>query len=95
MTPASSPTGDTPSEIARMLGHAYIPVNNLKATREALCVAQSALTEWARLGRDVNRVPHWVDRVQALIDQIDVHRPLGSDGKHGNRHTPTCGCEDK
>ncbi len=30
---------------------------------------------------------------QALIDHLDLHRPLGPDGKHGDRHTPTCGCE--
>ena len=22
------------------------------------------------------------------------HRPVGSNGKHGDLHTPTCGCED-
>ena len=26
---------------------------------------------------------------------LDHHRPLGTDGKHGDLHTPTCGCEDK
>lgn len=29
----------------------------------------------------------------AMIRDIDEQRPLGPDGKHGNRHTPTCGCE--
>lgn len=29
-----------------------------------------------------------------LIRLLDVHRPLGPDGKHGDRHTPTCGCVD-
>ena len=24
----------------------------------------------------------------------EVHRPLGPNGKHGERHTETCGCED-
>jgi hypothetical protein len=33
--------------------------------------------------------------VNRLIQRIDTHRPLGSDGKHGRLHTPTCGCEDK
>jgi hypothetical protein len=33
--------------------------------------------------------------IQRLIDVLDLHRPTGSDGKHGNLHTPTCGCEDK
>lgn len=33
-------------------------------------------------------------RLNKLINEIDRHRPLGSDGKHGNNHTPSCGCED-
>ncbi len=72
---------------------AHIPVFTLKATREALCVAQSALGERARRGVDAERIPAHVDRLQALIDQIDVHRPLGSDGTHGEQHTSTCGCD--
>jgi hypothetical protein len=62
-----------------------------KALREALCVAQGAML----------REPHTSltegqsKRISDLIRQIDMHRPIGSDGKHGNRHTPTCGCEDK
>jgi len=27
-----------------------------------------------------------------LINVLDLHRPLASNGKHGNLHTPTCGC---
>lgn len=34
-------------------------------------------------------------RFSDLIRQIDKHRPLGPDGKHGDRHTKHCGCEDK
>lgn len=30
--------------------------------------------------------------MQRLIDVLDLHRPLGSNGKHDGRHTPTCGC---
>lgn len=30
-----------------------------------------------------------------LINVLALHRPTGSNGKHGNLHTPTCGCEDK
>ncbi len=82
-------------EFARGLNLAYIPVVGLKATREALCAAQSALFDRARAGTDVESVPHWVDRLQAIVDQIDVHRPLGSNGNHGDLHTTTCGCEVK
>lgn len=28
-----------------------------------------------------------------LIVDIDRQRPIGPDGKHGGRHTSTCGCE--
>jgi hypothetical protein len=33
--------------------------------------------------------------VDVLISMIDRHRPLASDGKHGNLHTATCGCDDE
>lgn len=88
-------TGPNIPDFAIGLNQAFIPVNGLKATREALCAAQTTLGERARQGVDVDCVPHWIDRLQALCDQIDVHRPLGSDGSHGNRHTDTCGCEDR
>jgi hypothetical protein len=32
--------------------------------------------------------------IQRLINVLDLHRPLGPNGKHGSLHTPTCGCED-
>lgn len=28
-----------------------------------------------------------------LIEIMSLHRPVGPDGKHNNRHTPTCGCD--
>jgi hypothetical protein len=66
---------------------------DLKMTREALCAAQSALYRVAN-GMDVDRLPHWVERINSLIRGIDERRPLGPDGKHDDRHTPHCGCED-
>jgi hypothetical protein len=27
------------------------------------------------------------------VDQLDVLRPLGPDGTHGDLHTPHCGCD--
>jgi hypothetical protein len=65
-----------------------------KMVREALCAAQSALAERARGGMDVDQVPHWIGHLGALINQIDEHRPVGSNGKHGEKHTSTCGCDD-
>lgn len=32
--------------------------------------------------------------LQELTDKIDILRPLGSDGKHGDLHTEFCGCVD-
>lgn len=58
----------------------------LKGLREALCWAQTA----AGPGRQRE-----VARIDALIHAIDVHRPLGTDGKHGDLHTFTCGCEGR
>lgn len=31
--------------------------------------------------------------IQRLIDIMNLHRPIGRDGKHNDRHTPTCGCD--
>jgi hypothetical protein len=28
-----------------------------------------------------------------LIAVLDGHRPIGADGKHGEMHTDTCGCD--
>jgi predicted unusual protein kinase regulating ubiquinone biosynthesis (AarF/ABC1/UbiB family) len=30
----------------------------------------------------------------SIPDACDAHRPLGPDGKHGDRHTKTCGCDE-
>ncbi len=60
-----------------------------KMIREALCLAQ---TQIARSG--LSSAGGYVLLLQRLIDECDRHRPLGPDGKHGDRHTPTCGCED-
>ena len=61
-----------------------------KLLREALCRAQNNVGT-----RDTDR--SWVDsdqrRIWLLISAIDRHRPIGPDGKHGDRHTLTCGCD--
>lgn len=64
-----------------------------KMLRETLCVAQSAVA--ANASWYVSRGREHIDRLQRLIDECDRHRPLGPDGKHGDLHTPTCGCEDR
>jgi hypothetical protein len=68
------------------------PSDSLKMLRETLCVAQIAL---GIEPDDIERVIIHRERVQRLIDEIDVQRPLGPDGKHGKLHTPTCGCVDR
>lgn len=61
-----------------------------KMVREALCVAEHAVNQNVA---DINK--HGApDVLAALINECDRHRPTGPDGKHGDRHTPTCGCED-
>lgn len=62
-----------------------------KMLRETLCVAQSAIGNSTVGG---SRRREHIERLGHLIEQLDVHRPLGPDGKHGDRHTPTCGCKD-
>lgn len=64
--------------------------HGLKATREALCVAQA----WLGGVHDNGEAARAITTIQHLIDDIDRQRPLGPDGKHGDRHAPTCGCED-
>lgn len=58
-----------------------------KALHEAFCYAQTYLptTEQGMYYRCV---------LQELIDLMEQHRPLGPNGKHGNLHTESCGCED-
>lgn len=62
---------------------------SLKMLREALCVAQTDLHH--RLDGRTNAM----HRLQDILNLIDRHRPLDADGRHGNLHTPSCGCEDK
>jgi hypothetical protein len=67
-----------------------IRIDNVKMMRETLCIAQTAINE-----HYVNWSTSHVKRLGELIRELDKHRPVGPDGKHGDRHTPTCGCKDK
>jgi hypothetical protein len=72
-------------------GHTSYEVRDSpKMLRETLCVAQSAIGRPMFAG---DRKSEHIDRLQRLIDACDRHRPLGPDGKHGDRHTASCGCE--
>lgn len=74
----------TPTEL-----HLDDPRDTLKMLRETLCAAQSALLR-SDTGRQAANLHS--DRLERIIAEIDRQRPLGADGKHGDRHTPTCGC---
>lgn len=54
---------------------------NPKGLREYLC-RQSVVAPTDEVG----------EAISALIRVLDSHRPLGSDGKHGDSHTDFCGC---
>lgn len=64
-----------------------IEIDSIKMLRETLCRAQShfGIIHGTKYKGDI-------ERLQQLINECDRHRPLGPDGKHGGRHTPTCGC---
>lgn len=62
---------------------------SLKMLREHLCVCQAA-----QRGADT-WPPSIASAVDVLLDMIDRHRPLAPNGKHGDLHTETCGCEDR
>lgn len=62
-----------------------------KMLMETLAVAQIAIDSYP----DQSRITAHRNRLGRLINECVRHRPLGTDGKHGDLHTPTCGCEDK
>lgn len=35
------------------------------------------------------------EAIKHLVELLHLHRPVGIDGKHGDLHTPTCGCEEE
>jgi hypothetical protein len=70
-----------------------LEVEDLKRLREALCVAQSAIGQAYSFNPNSSYVKNKIDTIQKVLDQIDILRPLGPDGKHGDRHTENCGCE--
>lgn len=76
--------------------HAYFVPLPPKTLRETLCVAQHALQqlEQAHPGYTAGgTIPTHLAKIQELLNECDRQRPLGADGKHGNLHTPECGCE--
>lgn len=68
----------------------YTVRDDPKMLRETLCAAQAAVI---RQVTDQDRRAEHVARIGRLITECDRHRPLGTNGKHDDRHTPTCGCD--
>ncbi|CCW14625.1 hypothetical protein [Rhodococcus aetherivorans] len=66
--------------------------DHLKTIHEALCVAQTAIGNFPE---QPTNWPPYIQVLQNLINDIERQRPIGSNGKHGNLHTPNCQCEDK
>jgi DNA-binding CsgD family transcriptional regulator len=62
--------------------------DSVKSLRETFCVAQTHLA-------GLPNAEQHVQVLQRLADDCDRQRPIGPDGVHGDRHTATCGCEDK
>jgi hypothetical protein len=63
----------------------HVHDEHLKSLREMLCAMQVSYRD----------NPYRLSLIDELCGEIDRHRPIGPDGKHGDRHTDTCGCEDK
>jgi len=68
----------------------YVVTDGPKMLRETLCVAQSAL---GHSFPDDGRLREHLNRLGRLIEECDRHRPIGTNGKHGDTHTATCGCD--
>ena len=87
--PGSRPDDPVTEDSEAIQGTIPIP-DGPKMLRETLCLAQSAIARATGTGyRDAEHIA----RLQALIDALDLARPLGPDGKHDDRHTPVCGCD--
>ena len=84
------PAADDDAQDERPPVTAYVVPDGPKALKETLAVAGA----WLALSDDPRKFEH-ILRLGRLIAECDRHRPIGPDGKHGNRHTPTCGCLDK
>jgi ABC-type nickel/cobalt efflux system permease component RcnA len=64
--------------------------NMPKMLQETLAVCQSLLGQ----SNDPRKMEH-IQRLQDVINECKRKRPIGSNGKHDNRHTNQCGCNDE
>ena len=72
--------------------HLDDPADSIKLVQETLSLAQCAVLNFYP---DTDQRRSAVGRLQRLIDECERQRPVGPDGKHGDLHTPTCGCADR
>ena len=63
---------------------------SVKMSQEALAVAMTAV--WRSLDYDIDQKAAVVNRLEQMHEFLTLLRPVGSNGKHGDRHTPWCGC---
>jgi hypothetical protein len=63
-----------------------------KLVRETLCAAQASILHSTMTREQKQRHQAMLQR---MINQCDVMRPLGSNGKHGDLHTDRCGCDEE
>ena len=76
--------------------HAYVVPVSPKMLLETLNVASHALNELEKARPGYNAggtVEQHLERLRHLSDECQRMRPVGPDGKHGDRHTPSCGCK--
>jgi hypothetical protein len=75
--------------------HTYVVPVSPKMLLETLCVVEHAMHQPERERPGYNAggsIASHLERIRQLMDECERKRPTGSDGKHGNLHTPECGC---
>jgi len=66
-----------------------VDVGTPKMAREHFAVIQTIVAQEDIFQQNVPAQ----NMISNVLEQLDAHRPLGIDGKHGDLHTDTCGCE--
>ncbi|WP_311053100.1 hypothetical protein [Rhodococcus qingshengii] len=91
--PAGEPATEPAEEETKAEEHRSIIHSNrtIKTVGEALSYAETALLNaYPHSGQRA----HYAEVIAELLRDVARQRPVGSNGKHGELHTPTCGCED-
>lgn len=88
--PPAMLAGPDGSVTAHVEGSAVRSTYSIKTVGEALAVAQTAVANFYPPGEYRDRYARVLDDLSADVAR---QRPTGPDGKHGDRHTPTCGCD--